>query len=105
MHILVCTWYRHVHPVDCLYMVHVCSPVSAGNISLMYAVCTHLYLAVPALDNAMVQESATWYIEGMSMYEPSKNGSGRWVAFLCCLSPCGPPICLQAVILLVHFSL
>ena len=32
----------------------------------------------------MVQISATWYTQGMSMYEPAKNGSGRWVAFLCC---------------------
>ena len=83
LYIPVCTWYRQVHHVLCLYMVYLSSPVSAGNISVMYAVCTHLYSAVPALDNAMVQESATWYIKGMLMYEPSKNGSGRWVAFLC----------------------
>ena len=59
LYIPVCTWYKHVYPVLCLCMVYLGSLVSAGNISVMYTVCTHLYSAVPALNNAMVQESAT----------------------------------------------
>ena len=70
----VCTWFILVHPG---------SPVSAENISLMCAICTCLYSAVPALNNAMVQESAIWYRQGSYRYVPPKNGYVRWVAFLC----------------------
>ena len=68
LYILVCTCHRHVHPVDCLYMVHL---GSSWFTALMYAVCTRLYSAVPPLNNAIVQESAIWYRQGSYRYVPS----------------------------------
>ena len=71
LYILVCTCHRQVHPVDCLYMVHL---GSSWFTALMYAICARLYLAVPPLNNAIVQESAIWYRQGSYRYVPPKNG-------------------------------
>ncbi len=99
----VCTWFITFHPCmyvvhTCLYMVHLCSSCwmsvygsSWFILVLLFLLKTfpwgmlfvpRLYSAVPALDNALEQESAIWYRQGSYRYVPPKNGSGWWVAFL-----------------------
>ncbi len=74
--------YIHVHT---LYMdTLLCRHIPLLYMPL-YAVCTCLYLAVPALNNAMVlQEFTIWYRHGSKRYVLPKNVtvSGRVVAFL-----------------------
>ncbi len=57
LHIHVYTVYIHVHTLYMDTMLHI--PLLYMP---LYSVCTHLYLAVPALNNAMVlQKFAIWY--------------------------------------------
>jgi hypothetical protein len=64
---LVCTWYMSVHGSSLFVLFNVCSwfisvhpgtPISFPGGMLLVPL---LYSAIPALDNAMVQELAVWY--------------------------------------------
>ena len=69
----LCEFYSNSVHGSSLFMI-LGSPISAENILVMYAVCTCLYSAVQALNNAIVQEPAIWYIHVLNRYVLSKDG-------------------------------
>jgi hypothetical protein len=91
---IVCTWYTCLYMVyTCLYMVHPCSShfISWKCKTILWRCKTLLWRVrtpyelvwTPYIQHdANVQELAFLYIPGSYRYIHSKNGSGRWSAFL-----------------------